>query len=115
MDSKIKKYQTIISDTLCRYAAMPVEGSSEPELEEQLILDMERNHFQILAIGWERGKRVYYPIFHLDIKNGKIYIQEDATDFDIVGELERQGVPTTDIVLAFHAPFKRPMTGYAVA
>ena len=112
---KVKKYQAIISDTLKRYAAMPVEGSSEPELEEQLILDTERNHFQILAIGWERGKRVYYPISHLDIKNDKIYIQEDATDFDVVGELERQGVPATDIVLAFHAPFKRPITGYAVA
>ena len=43
-----------------------------------------------------------------------IYVQEDATDFDIVGELERQGVPATDIVLAFHAPFKRPITEYAV-
>ena len=43
---KIKKYQAIISDTLKRYAAMPVEGSSEPELEEQLILDTERNIFR---------------------------------------------------------------------
>ena len=115
MDRKIKNYQKIISDTLKRYAALPSEGSTESELEEQLILDTERNHFQILAIGWERGKRVYYPVFHIDIKNGKIWIQEDATDFDVVGELERQGVPANDIVLAFHAPFKRPLTGFAVA
>ncbi len=115
MDRKVKNYQKIISDILKRYAALPSEGITESELEEQLILDTERNHFQILAIGWEKGKRVYYPVFHIDIKNGKIWIQEDATDFDFVGELERQGVPPTDIVLAFHAPFKRPLTGYAVA
>lgn len=115
MDNKVKNYQRIISETLKRYAALPSEGNVEDELEDQLILDTERNHFQILTIGWENGKRVYYPIFHLDIKNGKIWIQEDATDFDVVGELEQQGVPSEDIVLAFHAPFKRPLTGYAVA
>ena len=27
----------------------------------------------------------------------------------------KQGVPKEDIVLAFHAPHKRPYTGYAVA
>ena len=115
MDSKIKKYQTIISDTLCRYAAMPVEGSSEPELEEQLILDMERNHFQILAIGWERGKRVYYPIFHLDIKNGKVWINENRTDILIAQMLVEQGIPKNDIVLGLQSPETRALSGYATA
>lgn len=115
MDRKLKKYQKIITDTLTRYTELLSESPKEDELKEQLILDTQRNHFQILAIGWEKGKRVYYPVFHLDIKNGKIWVQEDATDFDIVGELERQGVPASDIVLAFHSPFKRPLTGYAVA
>lgn len=56
------------------------------------------------ALGWERGQRVYCPVFHLDIKDGKIWVQEDATDFDLVGELERRGVPRTDIVLGFQEP-----------
>jgi hypothetical protein len=30
-------------------------------------------------------------------------------------ELEQNGIPKEDIVLAFHAPYKRPYTGYAVA
>jgi XisI protein len=55
-------------------------------------------------------QRVYYPIFHIDIK-----VQKDASDSDLVGKLEEQGVDKADIVLAFHAPFKRPFTGYAVA
>jgi hypothetical protein len=113
---KIAHYRQSISEILRYYASMPsLSNSADEELEEQLILDSENDHYQILTIGWEEGKRVYYPIFHLDIKNGKIWVQEDATDFDIVGALEEKGVAKSDIVLAFHAPYKRPYTGYAVA
>jgi hypothetical protein len=115
MDNKVETYRRLITGLLTKYANAPAIGVGGDSVEEQLILDTERDHYQILTIGWENGKRVYYPVFHLDIKNGKIWIQEDATDFDIVGELEQQGVSKDDIVLAFHAPYKRPYTGYAVA
>jgi hypothetical protein len=115
MDNPIAAYRKIIVDLLESYANAPSVGVASEELEEQLIMDTQRDHYQILTIGWENGKRVYYPIFHLDIRNGKIWVQEDATDFDLVGELERMGVAKTDIVLAFQAPYKRPFTGYAVA
>ncbi|MDX2248670.1 MAG: XisI protein [Bacteroidia bacterium] len=112
---KLSNYRTLIIELLKQYIAMPSVSASDDELEEQLILDREHDHYQILAIGWQGAKRIYYPVFHLDIKNGKIWVQEDATDFDIVGELENRGVPKSDIVLAFHAPYRRPHTDYAAA
>jgi hypothetical protein len=115
MDNLVATYREIIINLLESYASVPSIGVAGEELEEQLILDTQRDHYQILTIGWENGKRVYYPIFHLDIRNGKIWVQEDATDFDIVGELEQRGVAKNDIVLAFQAPYKRPFTGYGVA
>lgn len=115
MDNPIETYRKIIMDLLQTYVQLPSISSSHEEVEEQLILDTQRDHYQILTIGWENGRRVYYPIFHIDIRNGKIWVQEDATDFNIVGELEQRGVPRQDIVLAFQAPYKRPFTGYAVA
>ena len=111
---KLEHYRTIIIEILTYYASIPSYGGKNDNSEEQLILDKERDHYQILTIGWENNRRVYYPVFHLDIKNEKIYVQENATDSDIVGKLEDRGVPKEDIVLAFHAPFKRPYTGYAV-
>lgn len=108
----LKAYQDAIVELLTHYASL--QGSQNPDLEEQLILDREHNHFQILTIGWEGTQRVYYPVFHIDIKNGKIWVQEDATDFDIVGELEKRGVPKSDIVLAFYSPAKQRLTDYAV-
>ena len=115
MDNPVTAYREIITDLLSSYANTPSSGGNKDEIEEQLILDTQRDHYQILTIGWENGRRVYYPVFHLDIRDGKIWVQEDATDFDLVGELERRGVAKSDIVLAFQAPYKRPFTGYAVA
>ena len=115
MDKQLTDYQTIITEVLRHYAGLPAINRPGDEAEEQLILDTERDHYQILTIGWEQGKRVYYPVFHLDIKNGKIWVQEDATDFDLVGKLEERGVPKHDIVLGFHPAYKRAMGEYAVA
>jgi hypothetical protein len=113
MDKSLTKYRSIITELLTHYANAPAIVMGGEQTEEQLILDSERDHYQILTIGWENGKRVYYPVFHLDIRNGKIWVQEDATDFDIVGELERRGVAKTDIVLGFQPPYKRALSGYA--
>ncbi|GAB3888679.1 XisI protein [Spirosoma agri] len=115
MDNPIAAYRNIVIELLESYARIPSVSADSNELEEQLILDTQRDHYQILAIGWENGRRVYYPVFHVDIRDNKIWVQEDATDFDLVGELERRGVAKSDIVLAFQSPYKRPYSGYAVA
>lgn len=115
MDKSLTKYQQIVMDLLRHYANLPAISVGDEQVEEQLILDTEHDHYQILAIGWENDKRVYYPVFHIDIKDGKLWVQEDATDFDLVNELERRGIPPSDIVLAFQPPYKRALSGYAVA
>jgi hypothetical protein len=84
-------------------------------VENQLLFDEERDRYQLLRVGFENRRRVHYCVFHLDIKNDKIWIQEDATDVPIVLRSEAAGVSKEDIVLAFHAPYKRALTGYATA
>ena len=58
--------------------------------------------------------RVYECLLHVDIREGKVWIQEDRTEVGLACELMELGVPKDDIVLAFHAPYKRPYTGFAV-
>ena len=53
-------------------------------------------------------------MLHIDIKEGKIWIQHDGTEIGIANELVEMGVPKQDIVLAFHAPYKRQYTGFAI-
>ncbi len=114
---RLTSYSKNIQQILTDYMRQHQQATHKPgdEMEAQLMLDPERHHYQIVYVGWENMQRVYYPIFHLDIKEGKIWVQEAASEFDIVGALEDRGVPKSDIVLAFHAPYKRPFTEYAAA
>lgn len=116
MDNKLEKYRRIIINILEEYAKMPYTNpNGSDEMEEQLIIDTQNDHYQILNIGWQGAHRIYYPIFHIDIKNNKVWVQEDASDADLVGKLEDNGIDKSDIVLAFQAPYNRVYTGYAVA
>lgn len=112
---KLEKYRQVICDVLTEYAQTPFIAAQSEELEEQLLLDRATDHYAIVNVGWRGSDRIYSPVFHLDLKNGKVWVQEDATDFDIVQELETRGIPKLDIVLGFQAPFKRKHTGFAVA
>ncbi|HMQ46844.1 MAG TPA: XisI protein [Saprospiraceae bacterium] len=95
------------------YASPSIDPNER--IQEQLVFDTVRDHYQILALGWEGEKRVYFTLLHIDLVGEKIWIQENNTDFDIAEKLVAMGVPKSDIVLAFHAPSMRPFTGYAVA
>ena len=56
-----------------------------------------------------RNKFYGCPI-HIDIKDGKIWIERDFTEVGVANELVELGVPKTDIVLAFRSPFVRQFT-----
>ncbi|MEQ8536533.1 MAG: XisI protein [Coleofasciculus sp. D1-CHI-01] len=80
----------------------------------QLIFDLERDRYQVLHIGWEGLSRVFGCIIYVEIKEGKIWIERDGTEIGVANELVEAGVPKQDIVLAFHAPYKRKFTEFAV-
>jgi hypothetical protein len=68
-----------------------------------------------MYVGWNGFERIYYSIIHFDIKNNKIWIQQNNTETDLAQELVNMGVPKEDIVFGLQPPYKRPYTGYGVA
>ena len=69
-----------------------------------------------MRVGWKGAERTHHCVLHLDLKeNGKIWVQEDWTEAGLANELMKMGVPKSDIVLAFYAPFRREDTGFAKA
>ncbi len=66
-----------------------------------------------MNVGWNNGRRVHGCIIHVDIIEGKIWIQRDGTESGTALDLEEAGVPKGDIVLGFREPELRPYTGYA--
>lgn len=107
----IEKYREIAERVLTEYAQYPYAYG---EIERQLVFDRERDHYLLLSVGWDKS-RVHGCLVHLDIINGKIWIQRDGTEDGIAYDLEAAGVPKDHIVLAFRPPKFRHYTEYAVA
>ena len=106
----IKNYRDSIKEIISRYAQ---ERSLPKDVEGQTILDIERDHYQLLNVGWNNDKWIYGCVLHIDIKNGKVWIQHNGTEDEIAEELIKSGIPEQDIVIGFHSPFKRKFTKFA--
>ncbi len=110
MDS-ITHYRQLLKQIIQEHAALaPAYG----EIRVETIFDETNNHYALVEAGWHNERRIEGQVIHVDIINGKFWIQFDGTEYGVARELEDLGVPRTDIVLAFHSPMTRPHTGYAV-
>jgi len=103
-------YRELVQAILTQHSGNDLDDRTEV----QLLFDPERDHYQAVHLGWEEQNRVYGCVIHVDIKDGKIWIQRDRTETGIANELVAAGVPKEDIVLAFKSPYLRPLTGFAV-
>jgi hypothetical protein len=102
----------------CIQTILTKHGSFKPQrgdVEAELIFDTTHDHYQLMYVGWDQLSRVYHSVIHFDIKDGKIWIQQNMTDVDLAQELLEMGVAKEDIVLGLQPPYKRPYTGYGVA
>ena len=108
---KLNHYRQSISKFLIKY----VNTWQEEGVETQLIIDSERDHYLLLRVGWEKGKRINYAVFQFDIKDEKIWIQENNTDVEVDRELEEMGISKKEIVVGFHHPSMREYSDYAIA
>ena len=83
-------------------------------VEIQTVFDTETNRYLMLHVGWRGESRVYGCVIHLEIKEGKIWIQQDGTENGVANEFIAAGVPKQDIVLGWHYPPVRKYTEFAV-
>jgi hypothetical protein len=110
--AQLDLYREMIQKLLQDYAALSL---GDRDVETELIFDVTRDHYQLVHVGWQNERRIYGCILHLDIKDGKIWLQHNGTESDIAQELVELGIAKTDIVIGFHSPFKRQFTEYAVS
>lgn len=109
---KTDKYRNIILKLLTGLAEVP---HLEEDIKDRLLFDKANDSYAIISEGWNGEERIHYIVIHLEIINGKVWIQADNTDVVVARELESLGIPKSDIVLGFRSPSVRPLTQYAVA
>ncbi len=98
----LKRYREIVKRVLTPYAKIEYANA---EIRNDLVWDEVSDHYLIVSTGWGiRPKgRIHGCLVHIDIIDGKIWIQRDGTANRIVAELEEAGIPKGDIVLGSHA------------
>lgn len=109
---ELEFYRKTIEAILRKYTEIPY---SYGEIDQYLIIDRDRNHFMLFDVGWQQKRRVHGCVTHVQIINGKIWIQRDGIEDGITDDLVAAGVPKDKIVLGFQPPNVRPHTGYATA
>jgi hypothetical protein len=69
----------VLQDVVARFAA-----SGSENIRIVPVFDEVHNQYQVLEMGWdESGDRIFQSIIHLELLNGKIWIQENVTDIDL--------------------------------
>jgi XisI protein len=107
-----RRYQNAIIEALQEVAA---RSGDSGKVRTVTVFDESSNQYQILDLGWdESGKRIFQPMIHLELLDGKVWIQENMTDLDVAKVLLEWGVEPSDIVLGMHSASLRRFSEYAI-
>jgi hypothetical protein len=109
---KLAQYREYVQTLLCQYAD---NDPTEDDVEVELIFDTDRDRYLWMNVGWQKFDRIYRCIIHFDIKDGKIWLQQNLTDQNLAEQLVDMGVSREDIVLGLQPPYKRQYTDYGAA
>ncbi len=110
---KIGAYQAIITNFLEEIAARPYANA--PHIERQVVTDFIHHHYQLINVGWHRGRFAYSVLLHFDIRDGKVWVQQNGTEIEIADELIARGILPADIVLGFIPEAERALVKFAAA
>lgn len=109
---KLSLYRRLIQESLLERAKL---RSPDDPVKSQTVFDPEGDHYQLVNLGWKNSStRIYGCAIHVDIIDGKIWVQHDGTEDAIADQLADKGIPKQDIVLAYHAPHVRQYTAFAI-
>ena len=88
---RLEKYRDVIESVLTDVAQIT---PSTAEVSYKNIFDRKADSYGLLGIGWKGDRRVHHFVIHIEIINGKVWLQEDNTDLVIARELTSAGIPT---------------------
>ncbi|MHB1559209.1 MAG: element excision factor XisI family protein [Isosphaeraceae bacterium] len=111
MDS-LENVRSIIESILNEYTKIPYAYG---EIQTEPIFDRAHDRYLLMNVGWDSKKRVHGCLVHIDIIDGKLWIQRDGLEHGVATDLIEAGIPTDRIVLAFKPiEMRRFIPDYAV-
>ena len=108
----LEHFISIVEATLEDYAQIQYSSGN---IERHTVFDRSKGRFLIMLEGWEGETRIHGFLIDVQIKGDKLWIERDGTENGVALDFERQGVPKSQIVLAFYSPAHRLLTDYPAA
>ena len=108
----LDEYRKIIKSIILQLTEIPY---AHGDLHFETVFDNESDRYLLMVIGRLNKKRIHSCLVHINIINGKLWIQRDGTEHGIANDLLDLGIPKDKIVLGFKTPEIRKHTGLAVA
>jgi hypothetical protein len=109
---RLNHWREILEQTLQSYAALPYPYEN---VLTYVVVSRDHNHFFLMHEGWQGNQRMHGIVVHAEIREGLIWMHYDGIEDSTTADLVAAGVPKESIVLAFHPPYLREHTGYAIA
>ncbi len=108
----IENYRQLIRKILTEQTKVPYAYG---DIQFETVFDRESDRYLVMILGRENKRRVHGCLIHIDIIDGKLWIQRDGTEEGIASELVKAGVPKDQIVLGFRSLELRKDTDFAIA
>lgn len=116
----LEQYRQLIRNILIEHTKIPF---SYGDIQFETVMDREQDRYLLMILGREPAydfsltttRRVHGCLIHVDIIDGKIWIQRDGTEEGVAMELVKAGIPKEQIVLGFRSEELRKDTEFAIA
>jgi hypothetical protein len=108
---KLDKYREILRRLVEEHATCK---PAYRDIRLEVVVDREHDHYAVMQVGWKDQFRIHGSILHLDIRDGKVWIEYNGTDSRIGEEMVAAGIARQDIVLGFQPANRRHLTGFGV-
>ena len=112
---RVARFQKNIMSIMEEFADARKDSSADTDTQVsyRTVIDEPHHRYQLVLVGWQHRERIYHIIFHVEIINNKIWIEEDNSEDSFAEMLVEKGVSKKDIVLGYFSEFHRKHTEYA--
>lgn len=108
----LNQYREIVENCLREFAAVKY---AVQDLANEAIFDRQQDRYVVMSMGWDHQKRLHGALIHVDIIDGKVWVQRDGTEEGIACKLAEAGIPRDDIVLGFRPAEFRGLVNWGQA
>lgn len=108
---QLVEYRALIQKILESHTKIPYKYG---DIKFEVVFDEKRDRYLLMLLGRANKRYEHGCLIHIDIIDGKIWVQRDGTEMGVATELVEAGIAKDNIVLGFKSPERRQDTEFAV-